>query len=625
MGRSQASDIMVQKIILPDKSDKEYYLSVFDSDPLVPKKNIQVVVNLLLNNLFVFAESSVDKAVERIYLKHFVNKDSVVDLDLVVQPNWVNADDTFEMVACSVITQLCLSDYENLTFFLDIIANEGFYSHYSNYKEMKSSISKDIMIEIIGTLRNIKHLVLNDSILDSFVHMIFSNKSVSDFANKYDVQVVQSIKDYVKFYYSIFKSKNRRAILSYIFLRDFLESDKAFSIYANVGCMDLICNSFTQNAIRDFPQELVSRAVHFVRKWERLNLPASNRHDPKLLASITERRVTKIASSMENAVMEYSGANSIKSLLSRILADLPTQIVRHTWSMPYSRLFEIPDQYNIDVAEKIIHDFFFNEIYLDLANLKDKIGDRGLSLLEQKDLLNEIASRHTPAKDYIHLTDTLNDYSAMQRTEVCLLEWFYDEVQLKTSINQDESTELRECQNKVGELEEKLELANAKISKFTRLQNSARPQMMNLSYEARSLNDAIAEKEKIEQRYEEAMSEIAAQNEYIALLQNQIASLATRVAELEPETEVHKSVYVERVAVLGNLTGNDQQRVKKHLPNAIFISDLGRDIPKDIPVIVVICRMKHKLMFKTKSLADKKNLYYYNGVSMQNVYKALEI
>ena len=71
------------------------------------------------------------------------------------------------------------------------------------------------------------------------------------------------------------------------------------------------------------------------------------------------------------------------------------------------------------------------------------------------------------------------------------------------------------------------------------------------------------------------------------------------------------------------MIGTDKQKVLQRIPRAEFIFDVNREIPSDAPVVVATARMNHALMYKIAACTNKKNIHYYNGTSMQNLYKVL--
>ena len=622
--RSQASDEAVRKMLLPDATDREYYRSVFAEYNILSDAGIKQVVNQLLNNIFLYAESKDQKAIWNLYLRNYADSDKVTELNEVEQPHWINTDATLEMVADCVITQMCLQNYGEISGFLDAVRNPEFDKYYEKFNSLKDKLDRNAMLEVHSSLRIVSHVITDDTMLDSFIDIINSKKNVSCFLRVgRDMKSIQLIVDITSFYYDVFKSRSRRAVLSYLFLRDFVESGFQFSVYVLSGCVDLICAPF-QNVLFDVRNTLVSASVSEVKKWELLNKKPDERHKKETLIKITTSRISNTLKALEEGVMKYMKVSSICNLVRKMPRDLTTLYMRHAWVSSFSRLYEMPDQFSPEVAERLVHDFFLNKIYVALKLKKYASDDSGMSLVDQKTFFCDIVDNQDVANDYICLFNELCDYSVAKRMEVWLLSWFYSEVQLNVYAKSDTVTALKKNQDEVKSLNEKLVAANDKIARLSRMSDSAAPRMMNVLDDTRELDFIKSEKERLEEKYNEAMNNATTQNEYIAILQEQIEALAKRNEELEPVQDAQDDVCLDKVAIVGYLTGNDQQRVKEHLPNAIFISDSARDVPKDMPAIIVICRMKHKLMFKAKSLADKKNLYYYNGVSMQNVYTALK-
>lgn len=622
--RSQASDEAVRKMLSPDATDREYFKSVFTENDILFDEDIKQTVNQLLNNIFLFEESKNPKAIWDLYTRNYADSAKVTELNEIEQPHWINTDATLEMMADCVITQMCLQNYEEISGFLDAVRNPEFDKYYEKFSVLKDKVDRNAMLDVIGLLRIVSNVVTDDHMLNSFIDIVSSKKNVSDYLGAgRDAKSFQLLADVTSFYYDVFKNRSRHAVLSYLFLRDFVESGFQFSVYVLPGCVDVICAPF-QNVLSDVRNTLISASVHEVKKWELLHKKPDERHEKETLIKITTSRINNTLKALEEGVMKYMKVSSISNLVRKMPRDLATLYMRHAWGSSFSRLYEMPDQFSPEVAENLVHDFFLNKIYVALMLKRHASENSGMSLPDQKTFFCNIVSNQNVANDYICLFDSLSDYSVAKRMEVWLLSWFYSEVQLNVYAKSDTVAALKKNQDEVKSLNEKLVAANDKIARLSRMSDSAAPRMMNVQDDTRELDFIKSEKERLEEKYNEAMNNVTTQNEYIAILQEQIEALAKRNEELEPVQDAQDDVYLDKVAIVGYLTGNDQQRVKEHLPNAIFISDSARDVPKDMPTIIVICRMKHKLMFKAKSLADKKNLYYYNGVSMQNVYTALK-
>lgn len=112
-----------------------------------------------------------------------------------------------------------------------------------------------------------------------------------------------------------------------------------------------------------------------------------------------------------------------------------------------------------------------------------------------------------------------------------------------------------------------------------------------------------------------------AQNAYIDSLQKMLTDITDSQESMnQADTDV---VIADRVIIFGHLIGTDKQKVLQRIPRAEFIFDVNREIPSDTPVVVVTARMNHALMYKIAACTNKKNIHYYNGTSMQNLYKVL--
>lgn len=112
-----------------------------------------------------------------------------------------------------------------------------------------------------------------------------------------------------------------------------------------------------------------------------------------------------------------------------------------------------------------------------------------------------------------------------------------------------------------------------------------------------------------------------AQNAYIDSLQKMLTDITdSQESRNQADTDV---VIADRVIIFGHLIGTDKQKVLQRIPRAEFIFDVNREIPSDAPVVVATARMNHALMYKIAACTNKKNIHYYNGTSMQNLYKVL--
>ena len=112
-----------------------------------------------------------------------------------------------------------------------------------------------------------------------------------------------------------------------------------------------------------------------------------------------------------------------------------------------------------------------------------------------------------------------------------------------------------------------------------------------------------------------------AQNVYIDSLQKMLTDITDSQESMnQADTDV---VIADRVIIFGHLIGTDKQKVLQRIPRAEFIFDVNREIPSDTPVVVATARMNHALMYKIAACTNKENIHYYNGTSMQNLYKVL--
>ena len=101
--------------------------------------------------------------------------------------------------------------------------------------------------------------------------------------------------------------------------------------------------------------------------------------------------------------------------------------------------------------------------------------------------------------------------------------------------------------------------------------------------------------------------------EYIIQQKNsEVEALHIELATAKEEREAQNAYIDSLQKMLADLTDSQESAF-----------DVNREIPSDTPVVVATARMNHALMYKIASCTDKKNIHYYNGTSMQNLYKVL--
>ena len=197
------------------------------------------------------------------------------------------------------------------------------------------------------------------------------------------------------------------------------------------------------------------------------------------------------------------------------------------------------------------------------------------------------------------------------------LDQFYTQVYTDIASLKDINSANQHLTEQISTLQK--ELTDLKAAHYEEKMQT--PVKMGLDTKEYIIQQKNSEVEALHIELATAKEEREAQNAYIDSLQKMLADLTDSQESanaIEDDTMID-----DKVVIFGHLIGTDKQKVLQRIPRAEFIFDVNREIPSDTPVVVATARMNHALMYKIASCTDKKNIHYYNGTSMQNLYKVL--
>lgn len=576
----------------------------------IPNKQI---VNDLVNDLlqYVFVHSR--KSVVDLYCDVFAKYGRIDHLD-EISPAWVEPDDYMSLAATSVIIQLCLDDFSRISELLNWVDDGRISKHLDDFNAMKKEILPE---EMKYVSQYISRILKVDS---TKVKVMQSSSTMLS-----RTRIEKSVLRLIEFYDSVIYESTRRYQFAWLFLTDFVMNAFEFSDYVLRGLFEIISppSQFKRYDIESLCKDVALRCLVRSRKQN----GGLQRGDITKFAELINTRIDKAVSTCEHELLSANGCKNLQDFRTFVAENVMYICTNQTWSNGVSRMYSLGFDISEETVGRLVRETILNEIYKSIRRL-GSIDELALAMPEIRKVLNDFLE----SVNYNMFTDeiqhNLSDYCEGMRTQKLLLNYFFNEVTKNTGSDPDL---ILECQNKDAQIDEMTKRINElnrqlEILKLRSMAGTTNtPIKMSIDSAEHNFQQLEEKCKKLQEELNEQGSEISVQNDYIVTLQDLLTQTGEHAEELEEcqnSSEDDKIIFA-KVAVFGNLTGADQSRVLEHLPNAIFISDQSRDIPVGVPAIVVVCRMKHKLMFKIAAVRNNQDVYYYNGKAMKNVYRAL--
>lgn len=530
--------------------------------------------------------------IKNLYLDVFAKYEPYYELNSYTYGPWIPVTSEFECIASAIILNYCMKDNNALHELLWYLKDSEISELYERYKQIPGVIFDRIFETFKCVYQNLDYSFTSIRDIKKFIKGL----------NTTDIsESTQETLPLMQLFLNIFSTSDRAFKLSWLFLSDYLDNGKFTS--KTPGSMLKVLRPVVRNCYTDIHRETIA----FMYKAYRFKFGDKNTSEIYKLSD-------KHLSEYEQASLDmYLYCNNAKSL-DDICTSIKKIAVNYYSPMHWSsclialspNLLEIdPDTVkqwvlntiDVNLITYVIEDHDYTEIRQFMRNISE---EHYATILPLEELAIQLLSKHA---DSIYTKIVLDQFYAQVYTDVASLKDL-------NSTNQHLTEQISTLQK---------ELADLKASHYEEKMQA--PVKMGLDTKEYIIQQKTSEVEALHVELATAKEEREAQNAYIDSLQKMLADL-TDSQESASATE-DDTMIDDKVVIFGHLIGTDKQKVLQRIPKAEFIFDVNREIPSDTPVVVATARMNHALMYKIASCTDKKNIHYYNGTSMQNLYKVL--
>lgn len=530
--------------------------------------------------------------IKNLYLDVFAKYEPYYELNSYTYGPWIPVTSEFECIASAIILNYCMKDNNALHELLWYLKDSEISELYERYKQIPGVIFDRIFETFKCVYQNLDYSFTSIRDIKKFIKGL----------NTTDIsESTQETLPLMQLFLNIFSTSDRAFKLSWLFLSDYLDNGKFTS--KTPGSMLKVLRPVVRNCYTDIHRETIA----FMYKAYRFKFGDKNTSEIYKLSD-------KHLSEYEQASLDmYLYCNNAKSL-DDICTSIKKIAVNYYSPMHWSsclialspNLLEIdPDTVkqwvlntiDVNLITYVIEDHDYTEIRQFMRNISE---EHYATILPLEELAIQLLSKHA---DSIYTKIVLDQFYAQVYTDVASLKDL-------NSTNQHLTEQISTLQK---------ELADLKASHYEEKMQA--PVKMGLDTKEYIIQQKTSEVEALHVELATAKEEREAQNAYIDSLQKMLADL-TDSQEFASATE-DDTMIDDKVVIFGHLIGTDKQKVLQRIPKAEFIFDVNREIPSDTPVVVATARMNHALMYKIASCTDKKNIHYYNGTSMQNLYKVL--
>ena len=530
--------------------------------------------------------------IKNLYLDVFAKYEPCYELNSYTYGPWIPVTSEFECIASVIILNYCMKDNNALHELLWYLKDSEISELYERYKQIPGVIFDRIFETFKCVYQNLDYSFTSIRDIKKFIKGL----------NTTDIsESTQETLPLMQLFLNIFSTSDRAFKLSWLFLSDYLDNGKFTS--KTPGSMLKVLRPVVRNCYADIHRETIA----FMYKAYRFKFGDKNTSEIYKLSD-------KHLSEYEQASLDmYLYCNNAKSL-DDICTSIKKIAVNYYSPMHWSsclialspNLLEIdPDTVkqwvlntiDVNLITYVIEDHDYTEIRQFMRNISE---EHYATILPLEELAIQLLSKHA---DSIYTKIVLDQFYAQVYTDVASLKDL-------NSTNQHLTEQISTLQK---------ELADLKASHYEEKMQA--PVKMGLDTKEYIIQQKTSEVEALHVELATAKEEREAQNAYIDSLQKMLADL-TDSQEFASATE-DDTMIDDKVVIFGHLIGTDKQKVLQRIPKAEFIFDVNREIPSDTPVVVATARMNHALMYKIASCTDKKNIHYYNGTSMQNLYKVL--
>lgn len=532
--------------------------------------------------------------IKNLYLDVFTKYEPCYELSSYTYGPWIPVTSEFECIASAVILNYCMKDNNALHELLWYLKDPELSGLYERYKQIPGIVFDRIFETFKCVYQNLDYSFTSIRDIKKFIKGL-STTDVSE--------STQETLPLMQLFLDIFSVSDRAFKLSWLFLSDYLDNGKFTS--KTPGSMLRVLRPAVHNCYTDIHMETIA----FMYKAYRVKF--SNKTTSEIY-KLLDKHLSEYEQASLDMYLSYNNARSWDDICTSIKKIAASYYSPLHWTSGLVSLPSPSDQ--IEVDSSMIKQWVLDTIdvclitfvsedhdYVEIRQFMHNIPkDSYAAILSLHELTAQLLSKYT---DSVYTKMTLDQFYTQVYTDITSLKDLNSANQYLTeqiSTLQKELTDL-----KTAHYEEKMQT----------------PVKMGLDTKEYIIQQKNSEVEALHIELATAKEEREAQNAYIDSLQKMLADLTDSQESanaIEDDTMIDN-----KVVIFGHLIGTDKQKVLQRIPRAEFIFDVNREIPSDTPVVVATARMNHALMYKIASCTDKKNIHYYNGTSMQNLYKVL--
>lgn len=530
--------------------------------------------------------------IKNLYLDVFAKYEPCYELSSYTYGPWIPVTSEFECIASAVILNYCMKDNNALHELLWYLKDSEISELYERYKQIPGVIFDRIFETFKRVYQNLDYSFTSIRDIKKFIKGL----------NTTDIsESTQETLPLMQLFLDIFSTSDRAFKLSWLFLSDYLDNGKFTS--KTPGSMLKVMRPVVHNCYTDIHRETIA----FMYKAYKFKFGDK---DTSEIYKLSDKHLSEYEKASLDLYLYCNNARSWDDICISVKKIAVNYYNPMHWSsclLPLSPdLLEIDtdtvkqwvlDTIDVNLITYVIEDHDYTEIRQFMRNISEEYY-ASVSPLEE--LAIQLFSKYA---DSVYTKIILDQFYAQIYTDIASLKDL-------NSANQHLTEQISTLQKELADLkaahyEEKMQI----------------PVKMGLDTKEYIIQQKNSEVEALHVELAIAKEEREAQNAYIDSLQKMLADL-TDSQESVNATE-DDTMIDDKVVIFGHLIGTDKQKVLQRIPKAEFIFDVNREIPSDTPVVVATARMNHALMYKIASCTDKKNIHYYNGTSMQNLYKVL--
>lgn len=530
--------------------------------------------------------------IKNLYLDVFAKYEPCYELNSYTYGPWIPVTSEFECIASAIILNYCMKDNNALHELLWYLKDSEISELYERYKQIPGVIFDRIFETFKCVYQNLDYSFTSIRDIKKFIKGL----------NTTDIsESTQETLPLMQLFLNIFSTSDRAFKLAWLFLSDYLDNGKFTS--KTPGSMLKVLRPVVRNCYADMHRETIA----FMYKAYRFKFGDKNTSE---IYKLSDKHLSEYEQASLDMYLYCNNAKSLDDICTSIKKIAVNYYSPMHWSSCLIALSPNPLEIDPDTVKQwvlntidvnlityVIEDHDYTEIRQFMRNISE---EHYATILPLEELAIQLLSKHA---DSIYTKIVLDQFYAQVYTDVASLKDL-------NSTNQHLTEQISILQK---------ELADLKASHYEEKMQA--PVKMGLDTKEYIIQQKTSEVEALHVELATAKEEREAQNAYIDSLQKMLADL-TDSQEFASATE-DDTMIDDKVVIFGHLIGTDKQKVLQRIPKAEFIFDVNREIPSDTPVVVATAHMNHALMYKIASCTDKKNIHYYNGTSMQNLYKVL--